>query len=284
MTKQSPIIIKASGEKVPFDAEKLRRSLQRTGAAKEQIASILTTISGSIHEGMRTKEIYQLAFKLLKQGITPFAARYKLKNAIMELGPSGFPFERYVSELMKNQGYKVRVGEIVRGQCVSHEIDVIVEKGNSFDMIECKFHNMTGISCDVKIPLYIKSRFDDVAAAWKTLSGHEKLEHNAWVFTNTKFTSDAIQYGQCAGLKLVGWNFPEQGNLKQLIDQSGLHPITCLTTMTGKEKQILLEKGIVLCKEILNKQAILELAQISKERQSRIIRETTLLCDQDKLG
>lgn len=279
MKKRNPLIIKASGEKVPFDIEKLRHSLQRSGAAKEQIEHILDSIRGSLHEGMRTKQIYQLAFKLLKQGAVPFAARYKLKSAIMELGPSGFPFERYVSELMKFRGYQVRVGEITRGKCVSHEIDVIAEKGNSFIMIECKFHNVSGISCDVKVPLYIRSRFDDVVAVWKKMTGHEQMVHEAWVFTNTKFTSDAMQYGNCAGLKLVGWNFPEQGNLKQLIDESGLHPVTCLTTLSGKEKQALLEKGVVLCKEILAMPSYLNLVQVSNERQERVLNETRLLCE-----
>lgn len=279
MTKRSPLIIKASGEKVPFDIEKLRRSLQRSGAGKEQIASIFTSIGTSLHEGMHTKQIYQLAFKLLKQGSVPYAARYKLKSAIMELGPSGFPFERYVSELMKYRGYRVRVGEIARGKCVSHEIDVIAEKDQHFIMIECKFHNISGISCDVKVPLYIRSRFDDVAAVWKTLEGHDQMQHEAWVFTNTKFTSDALQYGTCAGLKLVGWNFPEQGNLKQLIDESGLHPLTCLTTLTGKEKQVLLEKGIVLCRELAAMPSYLNQILVSRERQSRILHETALLCE-----
>ena len=51
----------------------------------------------------------------------------KLKQAIMELGPSGFPFEQFVAELLKCRGYQIKVGVIVEGHCVNHEIDVKFE-------------------------------------------------------------------------------------------------------------------------------------------------------------
>lgn len=63
----------------------------------------------------------------------------------MELGPSGFPFEKFISEILKFQGFAVQVGVIVEGHCVKHEIDVVAEKGEEHFMIECKFHNTQGI-------------------------------------------------------------------------------------------------------------------------------------------
>jgi hypothetical protein len=85
----------------------------------------------------------------------------------MELGPSGFPFEKYVAEILKYQGYRVEVGVIVEGFCVKHEVDIIAEKEAKHFMIECKFHNQPGTFCDVKIPLYINSRFLDIEKMWK---------------------------------------------------------------------------------------------------------------------
>ncbi len=136
------IITKASGAQVPFSSEKLRTSLQRSGAKDEDIHSIITEVKNQLYPGIPTKKIYKLAFGLLKKVSKPIAARYRLKNAIMELGPSGFPFEKYFSEILKHQGYAVKVGEIVAGHCVKHEIDVIAEKGNDYLMIECKYHNL----------------------------------------------------------------------------------------------------------------------------------------------
>ena len=60
------------------------------------------------------------------------------------------------------------MGEIVKGHCVNHEIDVIAEKEDYRFMIECKFRNLPGTNCDVKIPLYIQARFKDVEQQWKT--------------------------------------------------------------------------------------------------------------------
>jgi ATP cone domain len=157
---------KASGMLVPFSASKLRQSLQRSGASPEITENVISEIQSQLYEGMSTKQIYQHAFKLLKKFSKPQAAKYKLKNAIMELGPTGFPFEKYFAEILRYQGYSVKVGEIVKGHCVNHEIDVIAEKGNMKFMIECKFHNATGINCDVKVPLYIHSRFKDVEKKW----------------------------------------------------------------------------------------------------------------------
>ncbi|HLR91356.1 MAG TPA: hypothetical protein VK040_10390 [Balneolaceae bacterium] len=70
------------------------------------------------------------------------------------------------------------------------------------------------------------------------------------VYTNTRFTSDAIQYGKCVGLLLTSWDYPRGNGLKDRIDKSGLHPLTALTTLTKAEKTKLLDEGIVLCKEL----------------------------------
>jgi hypothetical protein len=276
------IVIKASGEKVAFSPEKLAKSLQRSGAREDAIGNILTEVKGHLYEGMPTKKIYKLAFGLLKKVSKPTAARYSLKKAIMELGPSGFPFEKYFAEILKHRGYKVRVGEIVQGHCVKHEVDVIAEINNHHIMVECKYHNLPGISCDVKIPLYIHSRFRDVEISWKKLPGHENKIHQGWVVTNTKFTDDAIQYAQCAGLQLIGWNYPLLDNLKNMIDRSGLYPITCLTSLTQSEKQHLLNNKIVLSKEISNQPALLSLGHIAENRYDNIVREAKTLCTENK--
>ncbi len=278
MNKSSTIITKASGEKVAFSPEKLMKSLQRSGAGDEVIENILLQVKSQLYEGMPTKKIYKLAFSLLKKVSKPSAARYSLKKAIMELGPSGFPFEKFVSEILKHRGYKVRVGEIVLGHCVKHEVDVIAEINNHHIMIECKYHNLPGISCDVKIPLYIHSRFRDVEVTWKKLPGHENKIHQGWVVTNTKFTDDAIQYGQCAGLQLIGWNYPFNENLKTMIDKSGLYPLTCLTTITRTEKQHLLDNKVVLCREINTQRELLKLAHVAEARYENILLEIRNLC------
>lgn len=283
MSNKPIFIQKASGERVPFQREKLYRSLERAGAIGETIDRIISSLEGDLYEGITTKKIYQAAFALLKKKSRPAAAKYKLKQAIMELGPSGFPFERYIGEILRFQGYQVKIGEIVKGHCVMHEIDVVAEKNKEHLMIECKFHNLPGIKSNVKVPLYINSRFQDVAKQWNKLPGHGIKFHQGWVVTNTKFTEDAIRYGSCAGLYLLGWDYPEKDSLKQRIDASGLHPLTCLTTLSSKEKKALLEQGVVLCKELCQKRELLKLIGLGPSRIKGVVAEATELCREEKI-
>ena len=198
----------------------------------------------------------------------------------MELGPSGFPFEQFVGELLKHKGYKTQVGIIVKGHCVNHEIDVIAEKDEHHFMIECKFHNRQDYVCDVKIPLYIQSRFLDVERQWKQLAGHAEKFHQGWVVTNTRFSEDAAQYGRCMNMNLVGWDYPKNNGLKDWIDGSGLHPVTCLTTLTQKEKQQLLDRKIVLCKTMHHNQSVLQNIGIHSPRLEKVMEECSALCEE----
>lgn len=272
------LITKASGEVVPFAPEKLVRSLTKAGATKEQAEEILASVKLLLHPEISTKTIFKNAFRLLKKVSPPKAGKYKLKNAIMELGPSGFPFEKYFAAILQNLGYSVQTGVILQGACVKHEVDVIAEKENYHEMVECKFHQHQGTFCNVKIPLYIHARFKDVEAGFVDSSSKSNTLHQGWVVTNTRFTTDAIQYGTCAGLKLIGWNYPKGNSLNNLIDKTGLYPITALTSVTKKEKQTLLSNDIVLCKEILNNPGLLKLAAIAQTKHETILQEAKELC------
>lgn len=271
-------IIKASGESEVFSAEKLKKSLERAGASQVEIGRIINEINNSLYDGMSTKKIYRIAFNMLKGSSRHLAAKYHLKKAIMELGPSGYPFEKYIGEILSHQGYKILLGEVVQGKCVSHEIDVIAELDHQHFMIECKYHNQPGTFSDVKIPLYIQARFKDVESQWLKLPGHDAKFHQGWVVTNTRFSFDAIQYGNCAGLKLLGWDYPLKGGLKDLIDTLGLYPITCLTTITKAEKQTLLDKKIVLSQEIIENEKHLFDAGVKQARIKDVIKEAAQLC------
>lgn len=275
------VVIKMSGEKDLFDASKLRHSLKRSGAKDKDIEQVVHEVEDILYDGITTKEIYKKAFALMRKKHRPSAARYKLKKAIMELGPSGFPFERYVGEILKSNGFNVQVDQIVKGHCVQHEVDVVAEKEDKHFMVECKYHGQGKVS-DVKVPLYIYGRFVDVEREWKKKEGHRDKFHQGWIFTNTRFTSDAIQYGTCMNLRMVSWDYPEDDCLKNMIDRSGLHPVTCLTTLTKKEKQYLLDQDVVLCKTLCERQDILDTMRMTPSRKRKILEEAMAVCQGDK--
>lgn len=244
------LITKRTGEKVPFDQQKLKRSLERSGASEEDIATIINQVNSRLVDGMSTHKVYQMAYAILRKKSNKVAGKYRLKKAIFELGPTGYPFERFIGELLKYQGYHVQVGQTIQGHCVNHEVDVIAEKANKKFMIECKFHQGNSKKSDVKVSLYIQSRFMDIERQWNKQPNENIRFHQGWIVTNTRFTDDAIRYGKCAGLKLISWDYPEQGSLKQRIDIAGLHPITALYSITKKEKQEILGQNIVLCRNL----------------------------------
>lgn len=275
---KNTIIIKESGDKTIFNRDKLRGSLHKSGASEESIRLIINEIESILFDGISTKEIYKKAFALLKKHSRPTASRYKLKKGILELGPSGYPFEQFVGELLKNQGYKVKIGVNVPGICVSHEVDIIAEKENNLFMVECKFHSSFNIPCNVKIPLYIQSRFLDIEKQWIKDPNHHQKKHRGWLVNNTRFTTDAIQFGECVGLKLVSWDYPKGESLKDLISNAGLYPITCLNTITKAEKQQLLLKNIVLCKQLSKNMEVLNQLKISKIRRKKILDDAFALC------
>lgn len=276
---KSPInIVKKSGDIVAFDVEKLINSLRRVHASEDIIQQIVSEIQSTIYEGITTKKIYQIAFDMLKKQSRVSASKYKLKNALFELGPSGFPFEKLVGKLMAHEGFSTQVGVIVQGNCVSHEIDVIAQKEDNHYFIECKFHSDQGRFCNVKIPLYVNSRFLDVEKQWKKQKSNEGKISKGGVYTNTRFTTDAIQYGKCAGLLMASWDYPLGNGLKERIDISGLHPLTALTTLTKNEKIKLLDIGLVLCREIYEQPDVLNQIGISKPRHKNILEDAKELC------
>jgi hypothetical protein len=264
-------IVKASGEKAWFSAIKLRKSLQRSGASEAIIEAVIKEVQDHLQEGMTTKKIYQLAFNFLKKKQQPAASKYKLKKAIMELGPSGYPFEKYVSEILKYQGHKIKLNQNLTGRCVNHEIDILAERDGVQKVFECKYHNLQGTICDVKIPLYVHSRFNDLNA------NPENKTSEGWIATNTRFSTDAIAYALCAKLNLLGWDYPEGNGIREMIDQAGLYPITCLQSLSQKERVPIMEAGLVLCRDVPFNKKLLKEVGFSTERVEQIIAEAALL-------
>ena len=275
---ESVEIIKSSGEKVKFSLDKLRLSLNRTGADKQIVNQIIDKVRDELYQGISTKEIYNRAFALLKKKKSYLASKYKLKKAIYELGPTGFPFESFVSAILKYSGYETHINKILQGKCVTHEIDVIAHKNSDTTIIECKFHSEQGLKCNVKIPLYINARFEDVKLHWDAIPKNKTTLSNGWVVTNTRFTEDALLYGKCCGLYLLSWDYPKQNGLKDRIDRLGLYPITVSTQLTNREKQFLLSRDVVLCRELIGDVFYLDHLGVSEKRKDKIINEIKQLC------
>lgn len=273
-------VIKSTGERERFSVAKLRRSLTRSGADADTVEHIIDHITPELHNGMKTAHIYKHAYAILKKKKYPAAVRYSLRKAVMELGPSGFPFEKYVAEVMQGKGYRTETDVVLPGFCVSHEVDILMEKDNRHIFAECKFHNQQGIKTDVKVALYIYARFLDLQKGHDANEGKHPKIHEGWLITNTKLTSDAIQYAICAGLTVIGWDYPEKGNLQDLILETGVHPLTFLSTLSQTDKNNLLRQGIVMCRDLTIGKELLKSIGLPDEKIDKVVAEAKRVCQE----
>ncbi len=281
----APLFVrKEDGSKEAFDQKKLYESLVKSGAEPHQADKIMREVIVSMREKMlETKrkadlhsheeflftagDIYHEAYTILKKSARVVAARYSLRRSMLQFGPTGFPFEAYVAEVFKAKwGFQAITGQIVLGGCVPHEVDVVAWNKEKLIMAEVKYHSDAASKTDTKVSLYVRARFDDLASTTFNYGGIERKLSEGWLITNTRFTDTAIIYGNCKGLKMLSWDYPEKGNLQDLIEETQLHPITCLTSLSDSEKRILMDKDIVLARSLYTKRPILREMRFSEKR------------------
>lgn len=269
--KENFIVRKSDGTEEYFSFEKLYNSLINSNSSIDEAKGIIEQLKEKFHEGISTNKIHSMAFRMLKKHSLRSASCYYLKKGIMELGPTGYPFETFISELFNELGYKSERSVILKGKCVNHEIDVIAKKDKEIMIMECKYKNIAGVAVDVKVPLYINSRFEDVLN--NGLIKPPFTNYKGWIVTNSRFTEDAQAYANCKNIHLLSWDYPYDNSLKKLIDNLKLYPITCLNSITKDEKNWLLNKKVVLAKELINNEKTLLKAGISSKRLPKVITE-----------
>ena len=265
-------VVKADGTSEPFDPKKLQDSLLRVGAPSDVAAVIGQEIQKELYQGITTGEIYHRAFLHLREHRQGVAARYSLKRAVLDFGPSGFPFEAYLAEMFRLEGCEASIDQIIQGACVEHEVDVVLTKGGVHTYVEAKFHNSAGFKTDLKTVLYVAARIEDIQKA------NPGKDVRGLVVTNTKFTSKAIQYATCKGLELLSWDYPEGKSLHDRIDTVQLYPVTALTTLTKRQKTALLEQKQVLCGDLSRDSDVLSRIGVRGQKAEKVLEEVGALC------
>lgn len=269
-------IVKADGTSERFSEAKLRTSLRRSGATQDEIETIVAQVGRELYDGITTEEIYRRAFAHLRDNELPSAARYSLRRALFTLGPTGFPFEDYLARLFATQGYKTRTRLTLRGSCAEHEIDVAAYKPDHTFIAEAKFHARPGLKSDLQVVMYSYARKLDLTSQ-KVCKDDICGVADFMVVTNTKFSSAAIKYGTCVGLKLLGWEYPRKGNLHDLIEKAQLYPVTVLQSLSGHHKQELLRRNIIVCQDIIQKPHILRHLHLSPRKLEAVLSEARQL-------
>lgn len=271
-----PDIVKADGTVEVWDGSKLEASLMRAGATDQAAARIRQTIESTLAPSEESREIYRRAFAMLRREARGAAARYSLRRALFEFGPTGHPFEDFVAQMFKAEGWTVEPRRLIPGKCVPHEVDVYATRDGVHLAAELKYHNDPGYKTDVKIALYVKARMDDIWKCDPKATGTCPVDQG-YLITNTKFTSQAIDYAKCSGLNLLGWSYPRDASLADRITRSGLYPVTALTQLKKSEKRLLIDRGIVTTALVRENRSLLREFAIPPERIGGIIAEIETL-------
>ena len=266
-------IKKYSGELVDFNPESLRHSLSRSGANEQEVDKVFNEIGHRLYDGISTRELYELAFDHLKKVRNYFAARYSLKKALRDLGPEGFYFEKWVARIYQEEGYESITGQTIQGHAVTHEIDVIAVKDSKLLAIECKFRNDVDAKISVTTPMYFMSRVKDITGLSFNFFDKTLEVSEGWLVTNAYFTLDSIKFGKYHKMNLLSWDYPKEDSLKVKVDNNGEYPITCLTTLTEKDKKQLLKTACILVKDIVREPKYLDVIAINNSQKQLVIKE-----------
>ncbi len=216
--------------------------------------------------------------KQLKKREPGAAVKYTLKKAIMDMGPAGYVFERYMARILNEYGYRTQTGEIIKGFCVDHEVDVIAHKDNNHYMIECKYHNNKGAKSAIQTVLYVYARFLDLKKA--NLDDREDYNFKeVWLATNTKCTTEAIKYANCVKMGIIAWHYPEDKNLEYYIENKKLYPISILPGLKNNHKIKLFENDILTVKDLMDNspKSIEKLLSINKSASERLFARAAML-------
>lgn len=276
-------VLKADGSSEFFKVEKLRRSLRRAGASHSEISSITEAVASKLYDGIKTQEIYRIAFELLRAEAQPVAARYSLRRALFGLGPTGFPFERYLARLFEAEGYTVKTGLIIQGHCAAHEIDVAAYKDDHSFVAEAKFHARPGTKTDLQVAMYAYARLLDLRDA-RICNDDICGIREFWLITNTKFTTTAEKYGACVNIPMLSWDYPRHNNLHDRIERLGVYPISVLHTLTQSQIVTLLGNDIILCSDIVAKPHVLKRLHLSEAQVNEILFEAKSINDGEHIS
>lgn len=272
------LIQKASGEKEPFDRNKLINSLKNAGTDNATTQEVVKEVEQWMTNGITTKKLYTKAYRILNKKNALNALRYKLKKALMEFGPTGYPFEHFIGALFEKQKYSVLVGQMIEGKCVSHEMDVIATRENNQNLVECKYANNQSSRISIQVPLYVKARVDDIVEKRKQSNQYNGFTFKGWVVTNSRFTSESIEYAKCSGLQLLGWDYPKGYGLKDIIEKVKIFPVTILSQLTKKQKNLLMDKGIVTCAYLMKEKEVMKELGLTKSKERKLMEQLNAIC------
>jgi hypothetical protein len=254
------------------------------GVSREKADEVSGKVEKQLYDGIPTSKILQITFRLLHSYKPAVKHLLDLRRGL-SLMDSKPEFEVFVQVLLANNGFKVSPNRILPGKCAEHEVDAIAKKNGLTYFVEAKhhvnYHTPTGLD-ESRIARAI---LEDVTEGFQCGSCNLKIDR-AMIVTNTRYSEHAKRYGKCRDILQIGWNSPTNLSLHSMIEKNSLYPISCLRGLKRKTKTKLVNKGIVLMKQVLeeNPSTLARKTRIPKETIRQVIAKAeTIMTDTYKL-
>jgi len=132
-------VTKWNGETQEYGPEKILGTLERYGVTRVEAEEMLDEIESNLVPGITTSSILDMMHRELDKREKTGRLKRDLRSALgmMRSAPD---FEEYVRLLLASEGYDVRPNAVIRGRCVKHEIDGVLERDGELVYLETKHH------------------------------------------------------------------------------------------------------------------------------------------------
>ncbi len=282
---QKNYVINYQKEEELFSAQKVYQSARRIGASKELAQEISEIIQKEFYPGIKTEKIFKKIKELLNKKNPRLGIIFSLKEGMRKLGPSGFPFEKFVAEIFNKQGYETQINLYLPGNCLDYEIDFLAKKDGIIYIGECKFRHLLeeGLVHTGTVLAYRAKMLDLEKGNLFSKKDFKDFEIKNILATNAKFTKSASKYAKCVGLDLLGWKYPQSKGLEKIIDQNDFYPITILPSLNKNLANIFIQENLILARDILeiDLQKFSQKNKIPKNDLDPLIKEAKILFGRD---
>lgn len=241
-------VTKFDGTQQPFNRNKIIKTCLRMGATRNAAEAIADEVEAKIYEGIETKKVLQMVYRLLKKHKPSVKHQVDLRRALSLLS-SAPDFERFIQLLLREHGYKVTSNQIVRGRCVEHEVDAVATKDGRTCLVEVKHHYRYHTRTNLDVSRISRAVFEDVTEGYALGLNNLKIDY-AMIVCNTKLTEHAKRYAECRGIKSIGWNSPPDHDLQTMIEEKQAYPVTFIKGLNAANRQMLTSNGIILLKQL----------------------------------
>ena len=161
----------------------------------------------------------------------------------------------FVQVLLKHNGFEVSPNQLLNGKCVEHEVDAIARKDGVTYFVEAKHHSSYHTPTGLDESRIARAVLEDVIEGFVLGKSDLKVDR-AMIVTNTRYSDQAVQYGNCRNILQIGWSSPTDHGLQSMIEGKNLLPLSCVRGLSMDARLKLANSGIVLFEQLIEEDTV----------------------------